>query len=363
MKDRFLSFLFLCFLAFLPPARGLDAQVQLHSISVRLNAGTASSMGLNYTLEISSASLADPNLNGELAPVDASSPLSYATFFRMTGDAVFDPVFGTLRLTIPDSGDQNSNRIPDFFEVSQPLTTTSTTGTFEDFEENGAVTAIWNRPAQSRTGSCSIRFDKYNLTFNHSFEIQQFNGTFSYGSTESTVTGFATFIMAQKTDRTLSGTLVLDKADPDLLKLRAGTLRNQAGQTLAYKPAENLTRAGRQYTDALVFQDGDPSTTAEDYLFWKILFEDSNDSDGDSIPDLSEGTVDRQPVLKLAVSGTNVLLTISGETGKFHEIHQAQSLIPLSWVSIGRVRLTNDPQAVNLRRVTNRPAFLRVRVQ
>jgi hypothetical protein len=162
--------------------------------------------------------------------------------------------------------------------------------------------------------------------------------------------------------RTLSGAVKLDKVSPDKLRLQAGSWRNEAGQLLSYKAADNLNRQGNQYSDSFIFEDGDPATAEQDYLFWTIRIVDPNDNDSDGIPDISDGPVARRPVLAITLASTNVLLSISGELGKQHEIQQSLTLLPASWLVITNVTLTNDPQTISLRRITNPAAFFRARV-
>jgi hypothetical protein len=113
-------------------------------------------------------------------------------------------------------------------------------------------------------------------------------------------------------------------------------------------------------------QDGDPNTGEPDYLYWNLSVDDANDADHDTIPDFSDDpqtTPVRQPKLTLALNANHLLLTISGDVGRMHEIQQLTALGSTNWQPVQSVTLTNDPQAVSLTLPTGDSSFWRVRTQ
>jgi hypothetical protein len=100
-----------------------------------------------------------------------------------------------------------------------------------------------------------------------------------------------------------------------------------------------------------VFNDGDPSTAAEDYYYWELSIDDTNDSDGDTIPDFSDNPqvmTPSQPMLSLENRDTNLVLSISGDLNSLCKIQEISSLGSTNWITIMSVTLTNNPQTISL---------------
>jgi hypothetical protein len=73
------------------------------------------------------------------------------------------------------------------------------------------------------------------------------------------------------------------------------------------------------------------------------------------------GTPGRPLLLKRKLT-SNLLLSISGEIGRVHEVQEIASLIQTNWATTLSLTLTNDPQVVQLPLPTNAATFWRVRV-
>ena len=349
-------------------ARGATvAQVQLNCLSLRFQPASASAAGLNYTLELTTDSSGAAGINGELAPLPSGGLSSHATFFRLTGDVLFEPVNGTLFLNVPNLSDANTNGIPDFFETALAVAGVTTSGTFDGTDQSGKLSAAWQREANSKDGSCRLTMDAYNLTFTLKFEVQEFAGSLQYRNIagEPTITASANLTKTSQPAVTLSGSTVLTKGGSGSLALQSGTLRNSSGQASAYQNIDELERSGSRYIGQFFFKDGDPTTVFEDYVSWVLKIIDPNDSNRNGIPDLSdEGGIRAPPLLSLRQSGTNLLLGISGELGKLHRVESTPGLEKPVWAIAASVTLTNDPQTVLLRAPTNRTrtAYWRVSV-
>lgn len=339
------------------------AELHLHSTSVRFQPGAASANALNYQLQLTTGSPEGQALNGELAPVPANASASHGAFYQMTGDIIFEPVFGTLFVDVPPSIDANTNGIPDFFDISEPVSGVTTAGTFQDMEQTGKITAVWNRTANAKDGLCRLTLEGYNLTFAHAFEIIEFSGSLNYSSTTTNVTGSVQLAKVLEPERTFSGLLQLRKLGPDLLRMENGAWKNDTGLGVAYQVPEDMARAGQRFTSDFFFRDGDPASPEEDFLFWIVRIVDPNDRNGNGVPDISdEEAIARLPALGIMPgSSTNVLLTISGDIGKRHQIEQSPTLAPAKWVNVIAPVLTNDPQTVSVP-VRGAPLFWRVRV-
>jgi hypothetical protein len=343
------------------------AQMQLHCLSVKFHPASSSAAGLSYTLELTTDASGATGSNGELAPLPSGGASSHASFFRLSGDALIEPASGSFFLDVPKLSDANTNGVPDFFEVDLAVESAITAGTFEGADQSGKITATWSRAAKSSEGVCQVTLDAYKITFTNRFEIQEFAGTLAYRNTtgETNVITAATLSRKAQTITALSGTMVFAKQGGGRLSLLAGELRSPGAPTLAYHGIDDLERTGARFNAAFVFKDGDPGTSVEDYVSWVLKIVDPADSNGDGIPDLSDDGGRRlPPLLSLQPLGTNLLLSITGEIGKLHQVETIQALEQGNWILAATVTLSNEIQTVLLRAPTNRSrtAFWRVKV-
>ena len=142
-------------------------------------------------------------------------------------------------------------------------------------------------------------------------------------------------------------------AEPfDNLTLQKVLLTNAAMQTLDLY-ATNIvirdTTYPTNYYGLVSFNDGDPNTFEDDYYDWELSIDDLNDADGDGIPDFSDNpqtSVPARPMLALALSSTNLLLSINGDPGTDCDIQEADSVPFINWSNVLSLTLTNGLQAV-----------------
>jgi hypothetical protein len=361
MKKFVLYAILLALAVPMPVLRAGQVQIQLHSLSLRFQPATNESQGLKYRLELTSDSPAATQPNGELAPLPEGAASSHGCFYRFTIDILTQPSYGSLSLNVPSPTDKNTNGIPDFFEINQAVSAT-TTGQFEDAAQRDQVTAVWNRAAGSRTGSCRLTMAGYNLTFVHTFEIQQLTGTLDYSSTAANITGTVRLMRNMDTNQVVSGQALFDKISMDLLTLKPGAWTDASSRTYTFLGSEALNRQERDYLGIFEFKDGDPGTQAEDYILWLLKITDTSDANRNGIPDLSDEPVARQPSLTLGQTKTNLLFNVSGLVGQLHQIERTATLNPSLWTLAASVTLTNDPQVVRLPIPTNAVSFWRVKV-
>ena len=343
------------------------AQIQLHCLSVKFQPATSSAVGLNYTLELTTDASGSAGSNGELAPLPSGGASSHASFFRLSGDALIEPVSGSFFLDVPKLSDVNTNGVPDFFEVDLAVESAATGGTFDSADQSGKITAMWIRAAKSSEGMCRVTLDAYKITFTNRFEIQEFAGTLAYRNTtgETSVITAATLNRKSQTATALSGAMIFAKQGAGRLALQAGELRSPGALALAYQAVDELERTGSRFNAAFAFKDGDPTTSLEDYVSWVLKIVDPSDSNGDGVPDLSDDGGKRlPPLLSLQPSGNDLLLSITGEIGKVHQVETIQALGQGNWTLAATVTLSNEIQTVFLRAPTNRNrvAFWRVKV-
>lgn len=362
MKKQLLHLVLLALFGSASAATPGKAQFNLHCVSLRFQPGTTTSLGLRYNLDLTTDSSAASTVNGELAPLPVGAPSSHGCYYRLGGDIFFEPVSGSFFLNLPEARDDNTNAIADFFEVSQAVSAVTTIGTFEDFERSGKITTTWSREANSKSGTCRLNMDGYGLTFNLTYEILEFIGTLNYTTSATNVVGFVTLTNTLTPSKRLSGRVDFAKVTPDRLSLGAGSWTDETGRSTVFFGSEELDRHSTNYVNSLGFKDGDLTTSVEDYAFWLLRISDSNDANGNGIPDLSDVPVPRSPSLGVSLSNRQLLFSVRGEVGKRHEIERVSALGKTNWVLATSLTLTNDPQTATLPVPTNGIGFWRVKV-
>jgi hypothetical protein len=342
------------------------AHVRLFCSSVRFSEGTTGPGG--DTLDLTS----DVNLNeinGEVGP--AFDPPVY---FKLTDPSFPDPIAGSINFDTPDFVDNNGNGFDDFYEVSQAVTSTQTQGAFDTGGANGTVMATWSRAAGSATGTCVLQLAAQGignlLPFTHSFQVQEYTGTLSYTAASNGITGALALTQTQAQSNKLAGLVSFVRIATNKfnqLQLQAGTLTNAAGQTLTFSAAEidRDTNEKTNYYGSIEFADGDPTTLTPDFLFWEISIDDTNDANGNGIPDLSDDPSAQPPPqgpgLTLTRSSGQLLLTVDGAKGQTYSLEETPSLLPATWQKASSITLTNSIQGVTLPVPSGQTAFWRLR--
>lgn len=351
-------------LSLAPMLLAAEARLHLHSLSLRMHAATNGETRLEFTTV---SALDSALLNGELAPLPQSAAGTHGSFYKLSGGALPEPVFGTIFLNVPVQADANTNGVPDFYEVALEVPVTATTGTYEDFERQGSVAATWKRPAGAAAGTCQIDLAGYGLAFTNTFEILAFEGAFNYRNIDTEPNITATVQLDRQGDaaKKLSGVMTLKKVALDKLQLISGALADEAGRPLQHGGANELARVRSDYFADLFFEDGDASSSRADYIAWRLKITEPRDSNGNGIPDLSDAGGPRPPpALSLALRNGALFLRISGELGKAHHVETIGELGGPRWTLETTVTLTSDPQEVSLPIPSNRArtGYWRVRV-
>ena len=325
------------------------AQAHLFCLSLRFHQGENS---FGDTLGLTSIS---SPLNGELFPTTGGT---YASNFEM--DLSGFPINGALQVNMPNLPDANGNGFDDFFEVSQGVGSTTTSGNYTTPISHGTITAQWSRSAGSPNGRCVLNFKDSSFgdlgDFIHAFEVLEYTGPLTYAPGNSNVTASVNLTQTGNPANTLQGPVLFSKTIPgdfDYLVLRAGDWTNAAAQTLSFLEHDFLRDLFllTNYYGLVEFADGDPSTAGYDYPFWTLSIDDVNDADADTIPDFSDtpsGSTPRRPLLSLARGTTNLWLTISGDMGRLHHILENTNLATGNWQTNLSLTLTNDPQTISL---------------
>lgn len=297
-------------------------------------------------------------MNGELAALYSTNLPTHGAFFRLDNPLTLDPITGQIAFDQAEPQDLNQNGFDDFFEVSQPASGTSR-GLFETTVDRGTVTATWSRAAGSATGTCRLRLTGLEFgqwpEFTHTFELLEYAGNFVYSPGTNTVTGTLNLAQAGTPANTLSGALTLARAATksfDQLVLLPGSLLNSAGQVMLYDGTglARDTSTKTNYFGFVTLVDGDLSTQTVDYFDWTLSIDDPNDSNGNGIPDLSDDpfAVEKRPLLRLTMGPSQLLLSISGVSGRTYDLEHAAALNATEWTRRLSIALTNDSQVVIL---------------
>jgi hypothetical protein len=204
--------------------------------------------------------------------------------------------------------------------------------------------------------------------------LLEYTGPLTYTPGSNTVEANINLAQTGDVSNTLQGPIEFDKSSSDrfdVLTNEPGLWTNAALQALSFD-AEIFTRSApdwpTNYAGYIHFANGDPSTPQPAYQWWVLSIDDSNDSNGNGIPDFSGDPTSvlppqRAPALKLALSSTNLLLTIGGDVSHTNQIQETGSLAPANWQTMLSFVLTNDPQVVSLPLPAGTANFWRVLAQ
>lgn len=323
------------------------AQARMYCLSLRFQRGH--DQNALSTLDLTTLTA---GINGELAPLFGA----YDQWAWFDLDFIGDVMTGTLNLDLPAFSDANGNGFPDFFEVAQSGSGTSSGAYSLDSGAGGSVQAQWTRNAGSAGGTCRLTLQGFGQ-FTHSFELIEYSGPLMYTPGSNTVSGSVDLTQTGNSANQFQGPVTFFKNSTNRfneLTLQPGAWTNAAMETLTFLEDDYLhdSTYPTNYYGYFDFDDGDLSTGEPDYYTWLLSIDDPNDADNDGIPDLSDDPQivlpPRRPRLALNRTPTNLLLSISGDVGRLHQIQGATSLTSPNWSNILSVTLTNDPQTVSL---------------
>jgi len=231
--------------------------------------------------------------------------------------------FGILVITPTDL---DANTIPDIFQFDKAGTITYSGLIQSDYP---SVTKYITR------GTLSKAANDYLVTISGTATdpnggVQTYPGKLRMGY----YTGSATYTRAvqggtDQMDVTLTGTLgdtvpvtytastTFVVVGPNQISLPQLTARRQDGVSIQVYPMV-LNRHGNTYIGDFDISDGNLSTSWRDYQTWVMELTDTNDSDGNGIPDLSDAVAVKvpsailtQPLSQTVLPGATVILSVS----------------------------------------------------
>lgn len=206
---------------------------------------------------------------------------------------------GTMTFTIPDT-DSDGNGCPDALQVNKSYSNVGSASSSEyvydlygtgnwDFYATLSPTFEFTRDAGSSVGHIEgTEYDSYSgatSTFSGNFNVEGGTGAATYNLTTKAIT-FAGNSFSFDTSGT--GTSTFTRISDNQVSVAQFNFSTSDGYTRIVK-AFTLNRTGNYYRAYPVeLVDGDPKTSYVDYRYCHVEILDSNDTDGDGIPDLSD---------------------------------------------------------------------------
>jgi hypothetical protein len=241
-------------------------------------------------------------VSGELQPIPGQANSYRADFINSNQTLGFGSSYGFMTLSIPSSNDSDTNTIPDIFQIDKAATLDYTGTLRSDFpsisqfttrgtliKEAGAQTAIYSMTLSDASGTVVEH-----ATGIHA-GIGYFTGGVNYsrGAISNTMdlvlTGsFANDFATETT--TFTATTRFTVLSLNQISIPAFTAHSATGVSVQIARF-TLTRQGRKYSGTFQISDGRLDTTWPDYKEWRLELLDTNDANGNGIPDLSDGFV------------------------------------------------------------------------
>jgi hypothetical protein len=233
------------------------------------------------------------NISEELSPSSANPSHYQADYMIFTGSTMIE--YGSMTFRMP-STDSNNNGVFDWLEVSN-ATNISVGGSIDVQWPSSSIAIVpfnasFQRAAGVSTGSVSYTYDidtgdgtvsvsavtswqvtnlVGELVYNPSRNLQLEASAASYGGSYS-----------------LSGSSTYTSQSEGTLQIKQAQLTNQLGNYVL-APLD-LARSGYSYKGLATLDDGVTGTNWPDFTDWYVILTDTNDADGDGIPDLTDAT-------------------------------------------------------------------------
>jgi hypothetical protein len=106
------------------------------------------------------------------------------------------------------------------------------------------------------------------------------------------------------------------------------------------------------YAGYIEFDDDGHPATFHPFALWVLSLNDTNDANGNGIPDFSDdpqpSAPPRRPQLSLARGPSYLFLTISGDTNHVHQVQDSLVLPATNWQNVVSFTLISDLQTVLL---------------
>jgi formylglycine-generating enzyme required for sulfatase activity len=299
--------------------------------SFRFLVGTASSGGFNFEMVFTSYDggastvLYDTDASGyaifsdELSP-NFSEPGVYRTDYALYVNKKYNAA-GTISVTLP-TVDSDQNGITDFLQKNKQGNV-SVSGRLlrqlpsplPEIPFSGQII----RPAGSSQGTYSFTGrdpEVGDVTYRGDFYLVNLLGKLKYNTTNRTVSIETDIEREGGVVIRVSSSLEYSIVDGNTISFPAGKFTSP-NQPDSLTKAFVLKRTGNRYLGRIEFVDAFRGTSWPDYTAWQLEIVDTNDSDRDGVPDLSDPpivqsppTISVQPVSQTRTVGEAVALTV-----------------------------------------------------
>jgi formylglycine-generating enzyme required for sulfatase activity len=299
--------------------------------SFRFLVGTASSGGFNFEMVFTSYDggastvLYDTDASGyaifsdELSP-NFSEPGVYRTDYALYVNKKYNAA-GTISVTLP-TADSDQNGISDFLQKNKQGNA-SVSGKLlrqlpsplPEIPFSGQII----RSAGSSQGTYSFTGrdpEVGDVTYRGNLYLVNLLGKLKYNTTNRTVSIETDIEREGGVVIRFSSSLEYSIVDGNTISFPAGKFTSP-NQPDSFTKAFVLKRTGNRYLGRLEFVDAFRGTSWPDYTAWQLEIVDTNDSDRDGVPDLSDPpivqsppTISVQPVSQTRTVGEAVALTV-----------------------------------------------------
>ena len=210
--------------------------------------------------------------------------------------------FGMIKLNL-NSPDANGNGIDDVCEKSQSVNISITGNWYSCDHDSGGISGSVYRSADSQYGSYTLVItdtDAGAVPLSGCYYVLTLAGTVTYAPVDKTVSiTYTVTSNTQDSSETLNSTY-------EIVNENTVTVAGAVVSGVTF-PTMTFTRNGTLYTAEVTLPGtgGDPDTYWQDYEKWRFVIQDTNDMDGDGIPDFSDATDDTQYTITASVEGAH----------------------------------------------------------
>lgn len=275
------------------------ATIKAHGLQVDLSNAVTNLGGAIYFTTydgLSSTPLLDnglsgPILSGELKPLNFGS----STFVTDYGTANISgniAEYGAVSLSMPAT-DSDSNGVPDWLQIDLSVNTNVSGSSKLHYIEPGGysggstISGSFTRSAGSSSGNYNLSFTISGLgafTATGVWYVESYEGTIEYDDSSYSINVSTENYLGSAEQAT--GTSNYSIIDQDNLGLKEIFMTDADG--VMQLQEGSLSRSGNSYSGFFKAVDGYPTTSWADYLDWYVEITDTNDGDGDGIPDFTD---------------------------------------------------------------------------
>ena len=280
-------------------------------------------------------------VSGEIRPRAGSAGLYEGGYLVATPVASVD--YGSYAVSVPTT-DADGDGTPDLLQFDK-AGNFSATGSGLSVATNSpfSITVTFARAAGAATGSYSARTQSAAATTTYTgiYALSAFAGSVSYVRGAANTMTFT--LTSQASGTTLTGSTTYTTSNNDQLSYAAFTAHNTSGDSYQVL-AGTLTRSGTAYRGDLALVDGLPETYWADFTKYRLTITDSNDANGNGVPDLTDGAIllqppvfTTQPQSQTVTTGANVTFTATASGSPTYQWWKDG--VPLSGATLSTVTI------------------------